>query len=166
MNGIEIRILNSDDWESVRSIYLEGLCTGQATFETHAPSWTAWNSNHVSAPRLVAIAADRIVGWAALSPVSARTVYAGVAEVSVYVGQDYRGQGVGKALLEKLVAESEQNDVWTLQSSIFAENVASIALHKACGFREVGKRERIGKMKGVWRDTVLLERRSQLAGID
>jgi L-amino acid N-acyltransferase YncA len=151
------------DWEAVRGIYLEGIATGQATFETMAPSWEKWDSNHLPSPRLVAIALgdENIIGWAALSPVSSRSVYAGVAEVSVYVAQEYRGKGAGKALLEKLIDESELNDIWTLQASIFPENRASIALHKSCGFREVGTRERIAKLEGVWRDTVLLERRSK-----
>ena len=165
MNGIQIRSLNADDWETVRSIYLDGVATGQATFETQAPSWAEWNSSHLSAPRLVAASGVCIAGWAALSPVSSRAVYAGVAEVSVYVSNDWRGRGVGKALLNALVAESEKNRVWTLQASVLPENLASISLHKACGFREVGRRERIGKMNGIWRDTLLLERRSQLAGV-
>ena len=165
-SGIQIRTLTDRDWEPVNSIYRDGIATGQATFETRAPSWADWDSAHLSAPRLVATSEERIVGWAALSPVSARNVYAGVAEVSVYVGNDWRGKGVGRALLETLVKESEKNTIWTLQASIFPENVASITIHKACGFREVGKRERIGKMNGVWRDTVLLERRSKRVGSD
>lgn len=164
MSGIQIRTLTADDWEPLSSIYLDGIATGQATFETRAPSWAEWNSNHLTAPRLVATSEERIVGWAALNPVSSRTVYAGVAEISVYVANDWRGKGVGRALLETLLVESEKNAIWTLQASIFPENVASMALHKSCGFREVGRRERIGKMNGVWRDTILLERRSKLAG--
>lgn len=166
MDGIQIRTLTDDDWEAVRSVYLDGIATGQATFETQAPSWAEWDGNHLPALRLVADSERRILGWAALSPVSSRFVYAGVAEVSVYVGHDWRGKGVGKSLLEALVAQSEKNGIWTLQASIFPENLASTALHKACGFREIGRRERIGKLKGVWRDTVLLERRSQVAGMD
>lgn len=166
MSGIKIGIPTADDWERVRSIYLDGISTGQATFETRAPSWAEWNSSHLTAPRLVATSGERIVGWAALSPVSSRAVYSGVAEVSVYVGNDWRGKGVGQALLESLVKESETNAIWMLQASIFPENVGSIALHKSCGFREVGKRERIAKMNGVWRDTILLERRSKLVGSD
>jgi len=166
MTGIEIRILTPDDWDAVRAIYLDGIATGQATFETQAPSRAEWNGSHLPVPRLVATSENRVLGWAALSPVSSRAVYAGVAEVSVYVDSDSRGKGVGKALLSALVAESEKNAIWTLQASIFPENVASIALHKMCSFREVGRRERIGNMNGVWRDTVLLERRSKLAGVD
>ena len=162
----EIRVLTAADWESVRLIYLAGIATGQATFETDAPTWEHWNNAHLPAPRLVAATNETIVGWAALSPVSGRPVYAGVAEVSVYVDQEMRGQGVGAQLLEALVKESEDNGIWTLQAGIFPENAASISLHKSCGFREVGTRQRIGKMKGVWRDTVLFERRSKLVGSD
>ena len=163
---IRLRQMTRQDWEAVRGIYLEGIATGQATFETMAPSWEKWDSNHLPFPRLVAIAHgdEKIIGWAALSPVSSRSVYAGVAEVSVYVAQEYRGKGAGKALLEKVIDESELNGIWTLQASIFPENRASITLHKSCGFREVGTRERIAKLEGVWRDTVLLERRSKQVG--
>jgi phosphinothricin acetyltransferase len=164
MGRIEIRTLTADDWEAVRSIYLDGLATGQATFETQAPSWTEWNIAHLPVPRLVATSEGRVLGWAALSPVSSRAVYAGVVEVSVYVEKDSRGQGVGKALLGALIAESEKNGIWMLQASIFPENAASIALHKARDFCIVGRRERIGKRNGVWRDTLLLERRSKLVG--
>jgi phosphinothricin acetyltransferase len=166
MIGIEIRTLTADDWDPVRSVYLDGLATGQATFETQAPSWTEWNHAHLSIPRLVATSEDRVLGWAALSPVSSRAVYAGVAEVSVYVDKDSRGKGIGKALFGALIAESEKNGIWTLQASIFPENVASIALHKAWDFCVVGRRERIGKRNGVWRDTILFERRSKLVGIE
>lgn len=164
--GILIRPLAEEDWEAVRLIYLDGLATGQATFESRAPSWPEWNRAHLSAPRLVATSDECVVGWAALSPISAREVYAGVAEVGVYVRNDLRGQGIGKALLETLVEQSEGNGIWTLQASVFPENGASIALHKACGFRAVGVRERIGNMNGTWRDTMLLERRSKLVGSD
>ena len=163
---LRIRPLVEGDWEFVRSIYLDGVATGQATFETEAPTWERWNNTHLPAPRVVAMLIERIAGWAALSPVSSREVYAGVAEVSVYVGNEWRGQGVGRALLETLVEESELHGVWTLQASIFPENVASLSLHQSCGFREVGRRERIGKMKDVWRNTILLERRSQKVGMD
>jgi L-amino acid N-acyltransferase YncA len=163
---IEIREMTADGWESVSAIYLAGIATWQATFETEPPTWTNWNYAHLPAPRLVAVAAERIVGWAALSPVSARSVYAGVAEVSVYVAEEMRGQGVGLLLLANLVKESENNGIWTLQASIFPENAASISLHKSCGFREVGSRERIARMNGIWRDTLLFERRSKLVGAD
>jgi len=163
--AVEIRPMAPEDWEQVRAIYLAGIATGQATFETDSPDWTKWSHAHLSKPRLVAISKGKIAAWAALSPVSARAVYAGVAEVSVYVDVNCRGKGVGSLLLAALVRESEQNGVWTLQSSIFPENEASTSLHKSCGFREVGRRERIGEMNGVWRDTLLLERRSKLVGI-
>ncbi len=158
--------MNEADWEQVRLIYLEGVATNDATFETEAPAWEKWNAGHLVHSRLVARSADVIKGWAALSPVSNRCVYGGVAEVSVYVGKDYRGDGVGRALLEDLVSASERNGIWTLQAGIFPENTASLALHRRCGFREVGGRERIGKMNGVWRDTLLLERRSKIVGMD
>jgi L-amino acid N-acyltransferase YncA len=163
---IQIRVLVDADWPVVRAIYLEGIATGNATFETEAPAWAAWDAAHFPAPRLVAVSDETIVGWAALTRVSMRTVYAGIAEVSVYVANDARGSGIGRALLEKLVSESEANDIWTLQASIFPENTASLRLHKSCGFREVGLRQRIGKMDSLWRDTILLERRSDVAGSD
>ena len=128
MDGIQIRALTTADWERVRSIYLEGIAMAQATFETRAPSWAEWDSVHLPAPRLVAASEKRIVGWAAVSPVSSRAAYAGVAEVSLYVGEDSRGKGFGKELLESLVVESERNAIWTLQASIFPENIASMAL--------------------------------------
>jgi L-amino acid N-acyltransferase YncA len=162
----EIRSLVPKDWGDVRSIYLAGIATGHATFETEPPTWRKWNKAHLPAPRLVAVADKTIVGWAALSPVSARAVYAGVAEVSVYVAAEMRGRGVGLLLLRSLTQQSEKNGVWTLQAGIFPENSASISLHESCGFREVGRRERIAKMDGVWRDTLLFERRSALAGTD
>jgi L-amino acid N-acyltransferase YncA len=154
-------------WEEARAIYLEGLATDDASFETEAPEWERWDASHMRCCRLVALEGARVEGWAALSPVSARGVYAGVAEVSVYVGAESRGAGAGRLLLSKLVAESEANGVWTLQAGVFPENVASVALHLACGFREVGRRERIGRTKeGRWRDTLLLERRSRVVGVD
>ena len=153
-------------WDQVAAIYREGIATGHATFETVAPSFEQWDQSHLPRARLIARHGEVIAGWAALSPVSQRRVYAGVAEVSVYVAATARGSGVGKKLLAALIDESERNGIWTLQAGIFPENLASIALHTACGFREVGRRERIGKMKGVWRDTILLERRSLEVGID
>jgi phosphinothricin acetyltransferase len=158
--------MTDDDWEAVRSIYLAGIATGQATFEAEAPTWTTWNNSHLPAPRLVAVSEETPGGWAALSQVSTRPVYAGVAEVSVYVAEEMRGMGLGGLLLNALIKGSEENGIWTLQASIFPENVASISLHHSCGFREVGRRERIARMKGVWRDTLLFERRSKLAGLD
>ena len=162
---IETRIMVAADWEQVRRIYVAGLATGQATFETQAPSWEQWDAGHLLFARLVTSADDVVRGWAALSPVSSRAVYSGVAEVSVYVGLEWRGQGTGRLLLEQLIEASEENGIWTLQASIFPENGASIALHRAGGFREVGRRERIGRLNGVWRNTVLLERRSNGTGI-
>lgn len=163
---IAIRQMAREDWESVRSIYLEGLATGDATFETEAPSWEKWDEGHLSVPRLVAVSSSDgvVVGWAALTRISSRAVYGGVAEVSVYVTNKSRGNGIGKALLKQLIAQSEQKGLWTLQASVFPENIASLALHKMLGFREVGIRQRIGKLHGTWRDTVLLERRSEAVG--
>lgn len=151
-----------EDWPAVEEIYRQGIATGNATFEAESPGWESWNAKHHPHSRLVARDERRILAWAALSPVSTRRVYAGVAEVSIYVADAARGKGVGKALLAALVEHSEQHGIWTLQAGIFPENTASIALHKACGFREVGVREQIGKLAGVWRSTVLLERRSQI----
>lgn len=160
--------MTPEDWAAVRAIYLEGIATRNATFETDAPDWEKWDSDHLHDCRLVARKDGRpfgrVVGWAALSPVSGRCVYAGVAEVSVYIAEVARGQGVGKTLLQALIEESERQGIWTLQAGIFPENAASLALHKSCGFREVGHRERIGQMDGVWRDVILMERRSQIVG--
>jgi phosphinothricin acetyltransferase len=154
------------DWEQVRAIYLEGIATGNATFETEAPDWSAWDAAHLPFCRLVACRGDTVVGWAALSPVSSRRVYAGVAEASLYVAAAARGTGIGRALLTRLIEESERNGIWTLQAGILPENTASLVLHKACGFREVGRREKLVKLNGVWHDVVLLERRSRIAGIE
>ncbi|HYO63472.1 MAG TPA: GNAT family N-acetyltransferase [Pyrinomonadaceae bacterium] len=158
--------MTAEHWEQVRAVYLEGIATGQATFETDAPSWEAWDRSHLKHSRLAALAGETVKGWAALSPVSDRCVYGGVAEVSVYVGRAHRGGGVGRALLAALVESSERAGVWTLQAGVFPENAASVRVHEACGFRVVGRRERIGRMAGVWRDTLLLERRSRLVGTD
>ena len=153
------------DWEQVRSIYLEGLAGGNSTFETEAPSWAKWDESHLPIGRVVMREGEKISGWGALSAVSKRPVYRGVAEVTVYVTEGARGEGVGRELLEALIAESERNGIWTLQASIFPENVASVELHRRCGFREVGRRERIATLNGVWRDTLLFERRSGLVGV-
>lgn len=152
--------LTEADWPAVRAIYLEGIATGQATFEQSAPEWEQWNAARHPCCRIVARQAGEIAGWAALSPVSSRPVYRGVAEVSVYVAERARRQGIGFALLGRLIAESEAAGIWTLQASIFPENVASVELHRKCGFRTAGTRERLGQMAGVWRDVVLMERRS------
>jgi L-amino acid N-acyltransferase YncA len=153
------------DWEQVRTIYLEGVATRNATFETEAPSWEKWDAAHLPGLRLVARAGDHMLGWAALSPVSSRCVYAGVAEVSVYVGASFTRRGIGRTLLEALIALSEEHGIWTLQAGMFPENHASLALCRKCGFREVGCRERLGKLDSVWRDVLLLERRSHVVGV-
>lgn len=157
--------MKDEDWPKVADIYREGLATGDATFETDVSEWDRWDRNHLSGCRLVARAGKQITGWVALSSVSGRCVYSGVAEVSIYVKSSARGQGIGKALLEAAIKESERIGIWTLQSGTFPENVASIAIQKACGFREVGTREKIGCMYGRWRDVVLMERRSRIVGI-
>ncbi len=162
---IQLKSLTPDYWPAVRRIYLEGIATGNGTFEIEAPSWEKWDSSHLPNCRLVAQEESKVLGWAALSPVSSRRVYAGVAEVSVYVAEAARGRGIGKSLLSALIDSSEDRGLWTLQAGIFPENAVSIALHKSLGFREVGRRERIGKMGDQWRDVVLLERRSSKAGI-
>jgi phosphinothricin acetyltransferase len=155
-----LRELKQTDWPAVRAIFEQGIATRNATFETEAPRWEEWDSAHLPAHRLVAERDGEIVGWATLSGYSDRSCYRGVAEVSVYVSESARGQGVGRALLTRLVEESERDGIWTLQAGIFPENEASIALHERCGFRVVGTRERIGQLDGVWRDVVLLERRA------
>jgi phosphinothricin acetyltransferase len=160
-----IKPMAQEHWPAVLRVYLEGIATGNATFETEAPSWEKWDSGHRATCRLIAQQDSIVLGWAALSPVSSRCVYAGVAEVSVYVAEIARGMGIGKSLLAALIESSENSGVWTLQAGIFPENTASIALHKSFGFREVGCRERIGKMGDSWRDVILLERRSKRAGI-
>jgi L-amino acid N-acyltransferase YncA len=163
---IAIAALAPDDWTEVRRIYAEGIATGNATFEAEPPAWEAWDRSHRADSRLVARDGRRVVGWAALSRVSERCAYGGVAEVSVYVAADARGRGVGRRLLEELVRCSEENGVWTLQAGIFPENAASIALHERCGFRRVGIREKLGRLRGAWRDVVLLERRSRRVGAE
>ena len=163
---IEIIEMTAPHWGEVKRIYLEGIATGQATFQTSAPDWEQWDSSHLASCRLVAVERGQVLGWAALTPVSGRCVYAGVAEVSVYISSEARGKGIGRLLLEELVTESEKNNYWTLQAGIFPENEASLRLHEAAGFRIIGTRERIGQMNGVWRDTVLLERRSKIVGVN
>ncbi len=153
-----------EDWEAVRRILEEGIATGHASFDTEVPDWNAWGRSHLEACRIVARVEGEIAGWAALSPVSSRCVHSGVAEVSVYVGSRFRGRGVGKALMAELVDASEREGIWTLQGGVFPENAASIALQKAFGFREVGRQERLGKLNGIWRDVVLMERRSRAVG--
>jgi L-amino acid N-acyltransferase YncA len=154
--------MTADDWPAVREIYEAGIATGVATFETQAPAWAAWDAAHRRDHRLVARDADgRVLGWTAVSSYSSRRVYAGVVEESVYVAEAARGRGVGRALLERLLADTERAGIWTVQAGIQAENVASLALHERVGFRRIGVRERLGQDRdGVWRDVVLLERRS------
>lgn len=161
---VEIVPMRPGDWPSVRQIYAEGIATGEATFETDVPDWEHWDRVHHKDCRLVAKKDGRVMGWAALSPVSARRVYAGVAEVSIYVAGDARGHKIGTLLLESLIRESEAAGIWTLQAGIFPENRASIALHTACGFAKVGVRRRIGKLGDRWKDVMLLERRSLKIG--
>ncbi|HLV37580.1 MAG TPA: GNAT family N-acetyltransferase [Spirillospora sp.] len=162
---VVIDVMQPEDWPAVRAIYLEGIATKNATFETDAPEWEKWDSSHLKVCRLVARLDGQVVGWAALSPVSSRRVYAGVAEESIYISEVARGQGVGKKLLNALIEASEQAGIWTLQTGIFPENEISIRLHERCGFRVLGVREKIGQMDGVWRDVVLMERRSRVVGV-
>lgn len=161
----EIAPLLAKHWDAVREIYLEGIASKNATFETIAPDWGGWDYEHFPCARLVALLNGAVIGWAALSPVSRRWVYRGVAEVSIYVAERARGHGYGRALMRRLIEESEKADIWTLQAGIFPENTASITLHQHGGFRIVGTRERIGYDSGQWRDIVFMERRSQVTGI-
>lgn len=162
---IRLEPMRETDWPAVADVYRQGIESGRATFETEVPSPGAWDAGHLKAPRLVAREGDRLLGWGALSPVSDRCVYGGVAEVSVYVAGEARGRGIGRRLLEELVAASEAAGIWTLQAGIFPENEASLAIHRACGFRMVGRRERLGRLAGEWRDVILLERRSTAVGV-
>jgi phosphinothricin acetyltransferase len=164
VNGIAISSMRASDWDEVRRIYAEGIATGNATMETAPPPWESWNEAHRPDCRLVARDGDRMLGWAALSRVSERCAYGGVAEVSVYVSQEARGRGVGRRLLEELVRASEEAGIWTLQAGIFPENAASLSIHQHCGFRVVGVREKLGKLGPAWRDVALLERRSERVG--
>ena len=161
---ITIEPLVAHHWDAVRSIYLQGIATGNATFQQTAPGWQEWDAGHLRTCRLIALSDGEIVGWAALTPVSSRPVYRGVAEVSLYVAETARGHGIGGKLLAKLIAESEADGIWTLQAGIFPENASSIKLHTNAGFRIVGTRSRLGCMDGRWRDVVLLERRSATTG--
>ena len=161
-----IREMSEAHWPAVAQIYKQGIDTGFATFEKKIPSYEQWNRNHISSCRLVALRGDKVVGWAALSPVSGRCVYGGIAEVSVYVAGKTRGFGLGKILMEELITASEKEGFWTLQSGIFPENTTSIKLHEKVGFRYLGKRERIGQLDGIWKDNLLFERRSKIVGIN
>ena len=162
---LQIEPLTPEHWGAVRSIYMEGIATGDATFQLAAPKWREWDDAHLQLCRMVATEGNEVVGWAALAPVSRRQVYAGVAEVSIYIAESARGRGIGKHLMMKLIADSEAAGIWTLQAGIFPENAASLRLHIAAGFRVVGTRMRLGNLHGRWRDVVLLERRSAVAGI-
>jgi L-amino acid N-acyltransferase YncA len=161
---VEIRAMTRGDWRAVEAIYAEGIATGDATFETAPPSWEEFDAGRLPEHRLVAVEDGEVVGWAALSPTSSRACYAGVVEHSVYVAEAARGRGVGRALMEALIAGADTAGLWTIQTSIFPENLASVALHERVGFRVVGRRERIAVLDGVWRDTLLLERRSPDVG--
>ncbi len=162
--NVNIEEMTPADWGEVQAIYLEGIASGEATFEVEAPSWGHWDAVHHKFARLVARSDGLVAGWTALSPVSRRQCYAGVAEVSVYVGLDHRGRGIGRQLLLAAIAESERQGIWTLQGATFPENEASLRMQRACGFREIGRRERVAQLRGVWRDTVLTERRSTVVG--
>ena len=151
-------------WPDVSRIYLQGIETGMATFEKEIPEWTYWDQQHIDTCRLVALNRNKVVGWAALSAVSSRCVYGGVAEVSVYVAAEARGNKIGESLLRQLIDESEAQGYWTLQSGIFPENISSIRLHEKLGFRKIGFRERIGQLNGVWKDNLLMEKRSKKTG--
>ena len=158
------------DWEQVRSIYLEGITSGNSTFESEIPEWEKWDHAHLQEHRLVVRKEDQVLAWAALSPVSARSVYSGVAEISLYVAAKHQGKKIGSALLGALIESAEQAGIWTLQGSIFPENIPSLRLVRKHGFREVGRREKIGRMPcgpfaGLWRDVIFVERRSTVAGI-
>ncbi|WP_294273878.1 N-acetyltransferase family protein [uncultured Chryseobacterium sp.] len=163
---MEIQTIIQDHFSEVAEIYRQGLATGMATFQNEVPSWEEWDRAHLAFCRMAASENNKILGWAALTPVSARTVYAGVAEVSIYLAEGERGKGIGTMLLNALIGQSEANGIWTLQSGIFSENKGSIRLHEKCGFRQVGYRERIAKKNGIWKDTVLMERRSKITGTD
>ena len=160
-----LRPMTENDWPSVAEIYKQGIETGNATFEKDIPTWEKWNAGHLPDCRIVATIDDTVIAWAALTLVSGRCVYTGVCEVSVYVSNKYQGLKIGTKILEKLISESEENGVWTLQAGIFPENKASIKIHENLGFRIIGFREKIGKMDGIWRDTILLERRSKNIGL-
>jgi phosphinothricin acetyltransferase len=163
-DGVTVTVepMSHKHWPAVRQIYIEGLDTGNASFETAAPTWQDFHDAHLAGHLLVAIEGGTVVGWAGLSPASTRTVYAGVAEESVYISTSARGRGVGRRLLTELVERAEAAGIWTVQAGIFPDNTASVALHQACGFRTVGVRERIGQRAGVWRDVLLLEWRSDV----
>ncbi|ALI99744.1 GNAT family N-acetyltransferase [Rufibacter tibetensis] len=166
LTSVSIQPLLEAHYSRVKAIYEQGILTQNATLETSAPDWEKWNTGHLSHSRLIISTPDEeVAGWAALSPVSGRCVYGGVAEVSVYIDEEQRGKGLGKVLLQELITSSETHGIWTLQAGILKENEGSVALHQKCGFRIVGLRERLGQLRGQWRDTFLLERRSAIVGV-
>jgi phosphinothricin acetyltransferase len=163
--GLQIISFRPDDWPAIAEIYRLGLLTGNATFETEVPSFEAWDQKLHPHLRWVACYGNTVAGWAGLMPVSARKAYAGVAEVSIYIHPEFAGKGIGKKLMQHLIAESERAGIWTLHASLFPENTASVRLHESSGFRKVGYREKIAQLDDVWRDTVIYERRSTKAGV-
>lgn len=165
MNEIRIESMLPEHWSAVAEIYRQGFETGLATFERQIPEWDKWDNNHLSFCRSIALVNNQIAGWAALSPVSSRAVYAGVAEVSIYIEKSFRGKHIEIQLLQNLISGSEKNGIWTLQFGIFKKNTASIALHQKAGFRMIGHREKVGKLNDEWLDTVLMERRSKVTGV-
>lgn len=164
----EIRFIpiTEEDFPEVQEIYAQGIQTGNATFETTLPDWQKWDSSHLKQARIAVVFENRIIGWGALSRVSDRCVYEGVAEISVYIHTDFQGRGIGTLIMKQLIEESERAGIWSLMSGVFPENEVSIHIHLKEGFRIVGTREKIAKLHGVWRDTVLLQRRSTRVGID
>jgi phosphinothricin acetyltransferase len=157
--AVSLRAMRPQDWPAVERIYAAGIATGNATFETEPPSWEGWDTDHRPDLRLVAMDNERVVGWAAAAPVSDRCCYSGVVEDSVYIDPSFRGRSIGYRLLSRLVGDAEPLGIWTVQAGVFPENTASVRLHERCGFRVVGRRERLGQLRGVWRDVLLLERR-------
>lgn len=162
---MKIKNIESENFIQVAEIYRQGIATGMATFQNDVPAWDTWNGSHLLTCRIAAFEGTIMLGWAALTPVSGRYVYAGVAEVSIYIAENFRGKGIGNLLLDNLIAASERAGLWTLQSGIFPENNGSIRLHEKCGFRKIGYREKIGKKEGIWKDNIIMERRSKAVGI-
>jgi L-amino acid N-acyltransferase YncA len=162
---MEIKNIEARDYPQVAAIYSAGIATGMATFQTEATTWEEWDKSHLKECRIAVFENGQMAGWAALTPVSNRCVYAGVAEVSIYIAESFRGKGIGKLLLLQLVDESEKIGLWTLQSGIFTKNIASIKLHEYCGFRVIGTREKIAKKNGIWEDNTIMERRSKTVGV-
>jgi L-amino acid N-acyltransferase YncA len=162
---MDLRNIDHTNFDQVAEIYKQGIETGLATFQNDIPDWDSWDKSHLSNCRIAVFENNQMAGWASLSPVSGRCVYAGVAEVSVYIAAGQRGKGVGSLLLNQLIDQSEKAGFWTLQSGIFSENIASVKLHEKCGFRQIGYREKIGRKNGIWKDNIIMERRSKIVGI-